>query len=288
MKDLHAYCIMAHGNWEQLQMLVDMLDDERNDIYLHIDKKSLTSYNNWGGVLCHFSHLVITDSVDVRWGHYSLLVAEMTLFRHVVDSGNNYNRVHLISGADLPIKSQDYIHAFFLQNTKEYLSFNSKDENANRLKIRLRYYHLFGRWRKTVKGANLLRRLLLILQGPFVNRLKNCPLNFEKGSEWCSLTLRATQFLCDNIDQYKYIFKYTNCCDEEYKQMILASEPSFQFSEPNEGCLRYVFFEQHQPSPRTLQMDDYCKIKASNCLFARKFDIHVDKEIVSRIIAEYA
>ena len=42
--DKHAYCIMAHGGWEQLQMLVNALDDERNDIYLHIDKKALSSY----------------------------------------------------------------------------------------------------------------------------------------------------------------------------------------------------------------------------------------------------
>lgn len=54
MKDLHAYCIMAHGNWEQLQMLINMLDDCRNDIYLHIDKKSLTSYNKWGGTTTLF------------------------------------------------------------------------------------------------------------------------------------------------------------------------------------------------------------------------------------------
>lgn len=54
MKDLHAYCIMAHGNWEQLQMLVNMLDDCRNDIYLHIDKKSLTSYNSGGGTTALF------------------------------------------------------------------------------------------------------------------------------------------------------------------------------------------------------------------------------------------
>ena len=31
--DKHAYCIMAHDNWEQLQMLIGVLDDERNDIY---------------------------------------------------------------------------------------------------------------------------------------------------------------------------------------------------------------------------------------------------------------
>ena len=50
MTNKHAYCIMAHGNWEQLQMLIDVLDDERNDIYLHIDKKALSSYSRFGGV----------------------------------------------------------------------------------------------------------------------------------------------------------------------------------------------------------------------------------------------
>ena len=47
--DKHAYCILAHGNWEQLQLLVSVLDDERNDIFLHIDKKALSSFEIWGG-----------------------------------------------------------------------------------------------------------------------------------------------------------------------------------------------------------------------------------------------
>ena len=49
MVDKHAYCIMAHNNWAQLQMLIDCLDDMRNDIFLHIDKKALTDYNLYGG-----------------------------------------------------------------------------------------------------------------------------------------------------------------------------------------------------------------------------------------------
>ena len=36
----HAYMIIAHTNFQQLQTLIDLLDDERNDIYLHIDKKA--------------------------------------------------------------------------------------------------------------------------------------------------------------------------------------------------------------------------------------------------------
>lgn len=35
----HAYLIIAHTNWAQLQKLIYVLDDIRNDIYLHIDLK---------------------------------------------------------------------------------------------------------------------------------------------------------------------------------------------------------------------------------------------------------
>ena len=36
----HAYLIMAHNNWKILEKLLILLDDKRNDIYLHIDLKS--------------------------------------------------------------------------------------------------------------------------------------------------------------------------------------------------------------------------------------------------------
>ena len=36
----HAYLIMAHNEFEILKILLHLLDDERNDIYLHIDSKA--------------------------------------------------------------------------------------------------------------------------------------------------------------------------------------------------------------------------------------------------------
>ena len=36
----HAFLIMAHGSLPLLRVLLSMLDDERNDIFLHIDRKS--------------------------------------------------------------------------------------------------------------------------------------------------------------------------------------------------------------------------------------------------------
>lgn len=35
----HAYLIIAHNNWYVLEKLIRLIDDERNDIYLHIDIK---------------------------------------------------------------------------------------------------------------------------------------------------------------------------------------------------------------------------------------------------------
>ena len=38
----HAYLIMAHNEWELLNTLLSLIDDPRNDIFLHIDKKVKT------------------------------------------------------------------------------------------------------------------------------------------------------------------------------------------------------------------------------------------------------
>ena len=38
--DKHAYLIIAHSNLEQLHKLLLLLDDPRNDIYIHLDLKS--------------------------------------------------------------------------------------------------------------------------------------------------------------------------------------------------------------------------------------------------------
>ena len=37
----HAYLILAHTDMVQLQRLISCLDDRRNDIYVHIDKKAV-------------------------------------------------------------------------------------------------------------------------------------------------------------------------------------------------------------------------------------------------------
>ena len=84
-----------------------MLDDERNDIYLHIDKKVvLGSLEQDLFRLAKARLFVLEQRLDVRWGDISVVKAELLLLETASMKGP-YDYYHLLSGVDLPIKSQD-------------------------------------------------------------------------------------------------------------------------------------------------------------------------------------
>ena len=107
----HAYLIMAHTQPELLKMLLKKLDDERNDIYLHIDSKAKDYPLDEVATVLQKANCVFTERTDVKWGSYSQIHCEMVLLKEAVKCEHAY--YHLLSGMDLPIKSQDDIHAFF-------------------------------------------------------------------------------------------------------------------------------------------------------------------------------
>lgn len=43
----HAYLIIAHNEPNILKTLLLMLDDERNDVYLHVDARAVELFNQF-------------------------------------------------------------------------------------------------------------------------------------------------------------------------------------------------------------------------------------------------
>mgnify|MGYP003196237755 CR=1 FL=1 len=77
----HAYLIIAHNQFDLLKKILTMLDDERNDFYIHIDKKVKDFDSSaFDGVLKH-SNLTFCDRVNITWGDFSQIQSEMTLFK---------------------------------------------------------------------------------------------------------------------------------------------------------------------------------------------------------------
>ena len=66
----HAYLVMAHNEPEILKVLLSMLDDERNDIYLHIDKKSNLIDTN-EVKLKHAGFFVLEKRFKLYWMDFS-------------------------------------------------------------------------------------------------------------------------------------------------------------------------------------------------------------------------
>ena len=63
----HAFLIIAHNNWEQFKKLVQLLDAENHDIYIHIDKKS--NIMDFLRVKTDRSNLFfLEERIDAKWG----------------------------------------------------------------------------------------------------------------------------------------------------------------------------------------------------------------------------
>ena len=73
----HAWLVIAHNEFEILQMLIDALDHPESDIYVHIDKKVKEL------PVLHASKSklqVLEKRLDVRWGSVSQIECELLLF----------------------------------------------------------------------------------------------------------------------------------------------------------------------------------------------------------------
>ena len=215
----HAFCIMAHKDVLQINFLLHILDNLKVDIYLHIDLKSSIVPSDIKTP--KYSKLFFVTQHDVRWGDISLVESEMDLFKAVLDSKIEYDRIHLISAQDLPMKTIPYILEYFAKPENKDIEFLDFSENPDAIK-RLQYYWFCTKHMRNGVLYKIIRHFLLLLQKiTHVDRLRNAPLVFKCGSEWVSLTHKAVHYLVSEYPKYQGVFKYTVCADELYKQMLL-------------------------------------------------------------------
>ena len=288
----HAYLIIAHGNPYVLEKLILLLDDERNDIYIHIDKKVKHFDFSHFQSLSQKSHLTFTERIDVRWGHVSLIEVELLLFKTAHRSAQAYSYYHLISGSDLPLQSQKSIHQFFENNSgKEFLGFSDDTFDNDRVsKI-----HLFPKYLRVEEHqyfqrlGRKLRNVFLALQRKMnYNRHSDFDGKLVFGTQWASLTHRFVGDLLLNERWFLDFYKYANCSDEIYKQTFAYNSDYrnaiYSLDDELNGCQRFMDWKRGRPY--TFRNEDFDLIMHSGMLFARKFEDAVDKNIVDRIYNE--
>ena len=75
----HAYLIMAHEDTLVLRRLIQLLDNENNCIYIHIDRNSRFRDTSQIQQLVKKAKLTIYQKYKVYWGTNSITLAEIFL-----------------------------------------------------------------------------------------------------------------------------------------------------------------------------------------------------------------
>ncbi len=267
----------AHGQFQLLRLLLSFLDDERNDVFIHIDAKVTDApYESLKASVHHAGLYFIPERQNLGWGRPSQCTAELSLYTYAYAHGP-YQHYCLMSGACLPIKSQDYIHVYLgsSENRERIFIAFQKQETLSRFDREwVQLYHFQGICRHV--------RLLTKFQRKFfhVDRLKkNFPgYEFRKGSTWCCLTHEAVAYLLNRRADIEKLIWRSVCADEIYRQFFLYNDPGLRAKiMPGDMSDLWLLHWNGGVHPDTLTMEDVPELLASPKLFARKFsEEHMD------------
>lgn len=293
MENRHAYCIIAHHDPVMLCVLVTMLDHPLNDVYILIDGK--VDIKPFLIVKTHKSRVCfLADRISVEWGNPSQIDAELLLLEYASSHGN-YSYYHIMSGQDLPLYSQDYIHEFMDTPYPrfEFVSVNQPDEvNLKDIEYKTRYYHFFVKSLSDTEHSfshfwhYYLHAVIVNIQ-KLIGIKRKYPFELKKGLHFASITQEFVGYLLSKKDSIRRVFAHTLCADEIFLQSILWNSPfreNLYVREHNApGNMRKVVWINHKAI--VWKKSDYNQLITFPELFALKFSSQ-DPELLL-LIAEH-
>ena len=283
MENRHAYLIMIHNNLPQFEILLQCLDYEKNDIYVHVDKK-LKEFTpeKYKKIIKKGNLFILPKRINIKWGGFTQIECELELLKEATKRNHSY--YHLISGADMPLKNQNDIYNFFENHYgMQFIHFDEK-ELRNEYRNRINKYYLFtGKKKSIIK--KIINKLFLLLQFK-KNRIDN-NIVLGKGANWFTITDKLANYVLSYEKEIRKMYKYTLTADEMFLQtLVLNSEfkeklYNQKFNDDYSSILYCIDWKRG--NPYVYKEEDFNELMNSKMLFARKFDINIDKNIILKI-----
>jgi hypothetical protein len=278
-----AYIISAFKYPEQLLRLISRLNCDTTEFFIHIDQKTDDDiYSRIVDGTRHLPNMHLLKRVCVDWGGFGHVQASLEGIEEIGASDIAFDYTVLLTGQDYPIKTNAQIGEFFgRQHGKSFIDhfpLPAEQWEGGGLQ-RFQSWHI--RWRNRYflfpkKPNSMLRR-------KFPKRFRP----FGGSSYWC-LSNESIQYILRFIrknPRFVDFFKYVDIPDELFFQTILMNSPLAECLVNDD--LRYIEWrDMNSGSPALLGREDFDKIAASPKLFARKFDMSVDSQILDLIDRE--
>lgn len=288
----HAYLIMAYNQYELLNYLLRMLDHPQNVIFVHIDKKSpvIDLEKLTDGV--KYSRVNVYQEIKVYWGHFSQTECEIFLLEKALEQDCDY--FHLLSGEDLPLKSQDEIHRFFeMNNGKEYVRFWGPQLSEQSVEW-MAHYHPLQKYLRISRNGNINSAIVrfdstiqLVQRILNINRIKGHEEEFQKGATWFSITRGLAEEIISKKKWIEGTFKSSRSSDEVFVQTILKNskyaQNRYESSYELDGLMGLHYIDWTRGKPYVFRESDFDELVNSGYFFARKFNMNIDSNIVKKL-----
>jgi hypothetical protein len=272
-----AHLILAHNGPKQLERLVSGLAHPGAVVYIHLDKK--TAIGPFEHLKNYPNVFFIKNRVKIHWGSYNVIKATLVAFKEIIESGNDYKFVNLLSGQDYPIKPQGDFHNYLDQNINtafmNYLVFETDWHEAI---SRINQYH-FNNF--TIKGRYIFQK---IVNKILPERIFPHSLVLVGRSQWFTIPIECVKYIIEywhGDKKLREFIKLTWAPDEFLFQTILYNS-KFKDNIVNDN-LRFMKWAPASVSPDTLTVNNATEILESGKFFARKFNETVDAKVLDII-----
>lgn len=274
-----AYVIRAHHRPAQLARLVDRLSTGDASFYVHVDARaSQAAYDDMRQRLGGRDDVRWTPRVKSYYGGFSFVRSQLSGLGAVEPVPEH---VVLLSGQDYPlmpaVEIEQTLRARAGESLLEHFRIPAHDRwpDENGGLDRIRYFHL-----------ERLRYRTRTLRLPFITRPFPDGLEPYGGSTWGVLSAGAVRtvlaFPETRPDAFRF-FEHVRMPDEIFLQTVLLNSPE-RGRVANES-VHYVEWPGGA-HPTTFGREDLPRLAASRKLFARKFDVEHDAEILDLIDRE--
>jgi hypothetical protein len=276
-----AYIILAHRAPSQLHRLVRRLRGPGVHFILHLDANS--SGREWDLLKSdlHSPEITWVPRVACQWGDFSLVDATLGCLKALSNLDAEFDFVILLSGQDYPTKPRSFFSEFLASRRGQCLMFIYPFPFPHWVNGG---YHRLPTWRIPLPGKS--RRILPPQLLGF--RHKKLPFGYHPfgGSQWWCLPGDAVRYIYEFVDahpEFVHYYRQALIPDEMFFHTILGNS-HFKI-DPGPNNITYMKWSGG-PNPAPLTGADLGEIRDSNYLFARKFDMSADPELLDRVDAE--
>ena len=267
----------------QLERMLKAMEHPDFYFFIHVDKKMDIKEFEYLASLPRVTF--IKERVWCNWGGFSFVKAYLTSLEEVLSQKQQFDFYSLMSGQDYPVKPMQQISDFFNANRgKNFISYDEdhKKDWWEHAVSRFELYHFTDlRFRGKYFLQKIINQLSPKRKFPLPVKLYG-----SSDSSWWTITAASAKYLIKfwhkETELFKFM-KYTWAPDEFLIATIIMNSP-YKNSVVNDN-LRLITWETGGSNPLIYTEDSFEMLRNSNKLFARKFDITVDKEIMMKLDA---